>query len=382
MDLIEEKWRNMLSWLKKMTLKKAMALYAALGLAAAFGCTFFVVRFAQNWREMIALLENPRSVSDLQSFLSMGEAVAVIVTVSGICFLTSLLFYKNRIESGLTQISQELECINRGDLSYDCGLNGDDEIAAVCRNLNAIRQQLAENRRDTWSLMEQQRLVNAAFAHDIRNPLTVMKGHLQMLEKFYPSGGMSEEKIMESIRATSAQIGRMEQFAHVMKNMSRMDEWKLEYKEVFLEQLLELLHDDTNGMLGEKDILCSVRTGELQTTHFYCDLPVVQEVTDNLIMNAMRYARSEITVVIETSFQQLLVYVRDDGKGFSEKSLAEAARPYFTTEQDHIGMGLAICRMLCRKHGGDLELANSIHGGGIICARFKFSDKVENLLGI
>lgn len=203
-----------------------------------------------------------------------------------------------------------------------------------------------------------------------------------MLEKFYPSGGMSEEKIMESIRAASAQIRRMEQFAHIMKNMSRMDEWKLEYKEVTPEQLLELLHDDANGILGEKDIPCSLRTGELQTTHFYCDLPVVQEVTDNLMVNALRYARSRITVTVETSGGQLLVYVQDDGPGFSEKTLAQAARPYFTTEQNHMGMGLAICRMLCRKHGGDLELANSIHGGGIICASFKFSDKVENLLGI
>lgn len=66
---------------------------------------------------------------------------------------------------------------------------------------------------------------------------------------------------------------------------------------------------------------------------------------------------------------------QDDGPGFSADSLEKGTRPYFSTEEDHMGMGLSICRMLCKKHRGDLELTNSINKGGIACAFFYFSKK-------
>lgn len=195
--------------------------------------------------------------------------------------------------------------MNKGDLSYDCEMNGDNEIALLCRSMNDMRKQLLANKKQTWEMMEQQRLVNAAFAHDIRNPLTVMKGHIRMIRKFYPSGKLTEEKLM--------------------------------------------------GMA---------------------------EGTDNLMTNELRYADTFVTVTVETTDEKLMIYVQDDWAGFSEKNLEKAGRPYFTTEKDHLGMGLAICRLLCKKHGGDLELINSIQKGGIVCAIFKFSEKVDKLLGI
>ena len=97
---------------------------------------------------------------------------------------------------------------------------------------------------------------------------------------------------------------------------------------------------------------------------------------------ALRYADTFVTVTVETTDEKLMIYVQDDGAGFSEKNLEKTGRPYFTTEKDHLGMGLAICRLLCKKHGGDLELINSIQKGGIVCAIFKFSEKVDKLLGI
>jgi len=373
MELIERKWLEIRNRIKKLTLKRAMMYYVTVGLVAAFSCSFFVIRFAENWKDMICYLEETKRANTMIAYLYAAEAAALILILSASIFLVCQLFYRRRIEPGLKKIEKEILFLKREDLSYDCSYEGEDEIAAACQSLNAMRLTLIENRKNTWEVMEQLRLVNAAFAHDIRTPLTVMKGYIQMIEKFYPQGPMTPEKVMENLRTISRQIERMEQFSQTMKNMNHIGEWEPVYREMTPEKLLGLFQNDMAGMAEGEKIACSVRTGEMQRQLFFCDPSIIQEVADNLLLNALRYAVSEIVVTVEISEQQLFVYVQDDGPGFSVESLEKGSRPYFSTEPEHMGMGLSICKLLCKKHGGDLELTNSVRRGAIACAFFHIS---------
>ncbi len=101
-----------------------------------------------------------------------------------------------------------------------------------------------------------------------------------------------------------------------------------------------------------------------------CDENLIQEVVDNLIINALRYVVSQIDIIINLEQDKLYLYIKDDGRGFSKELLDKGIRPYFTTSDGHAGLGLTICRTLCKKHGGSLELMNSVQGGAIACAYF------------
>lgn len=373
MEFIEKKYHDILNKMKKLTLKKVMMLYVAMGLTAAFCSVFFVIRFAEIWRKMIYFLEEPAKANTMVVQLFIVESVVIILLVSGIIFLVCHLFYKKRMEPGLEKIQQEIQYLKWEDLSYDCSWEGEDEIAMTCRSLNDMRIQLIQNRKDTWELVEQKRLINAAFAHDIRTPLTVINGYIQMIEKFYPEGKMSREKVMENIDIISKQVARIEQFSETMKNMNHTGDWDIVYKEITTEKLLEVLESNLRGMTEGKNISTVVCKGEVQKSKFFCDMSVIQEVADNLIMNALRYAVLNITITVEIVQFKLFLYVQDDGPGFSPESLEKGSRPYFSTEKDHMGMGLALCKMLCKKHRGDLELINSIQSGGIACAIFGIS---------
>jgi len=65
----------------------------------------------------------------------------------------------------------------------------------------------------------------------------------------------------------------------------------------------------------------------------------------------------------------------DDGNGFDDASLKSATRPFYTTEKrennQHFGLGLNICQILCSHHNGNLSLGNSINGSAWITAKFK-----------
>ena len=109
----------------------------------------------------------------------------------------------------------------------------------------------------------------------------------------------------------------------------------------------------------------------------FADENIIMEVLENLLSNSIRYAGTEIEVVSEydTQKREILLAVRDDGNGFSKDQLAKALEPYHKEREgaemdEHFGIGLYICREFCKKHGGTLDIANSIRGGAVATASF------------
>ena len=96
------------------------------------------------------------------------------------------------------------------------------------------------------------------------------------------------------------------------------------------------------------------------------DGTLVHRMIDNVISNALRFARHEIALKAGWQEGLLTIQVHDDGKGFSEESLRSATRPFYkeNTENDHFGLGLSICNTLCQKQGGTLSLSN--HNGACV----------------
>ena len=88
-----------------------------------------------------------------------------------------------------------------------------------------------------------------------------------------------------------------------------------------------------------------------------------------LISNAVRYARTLVTISFALHDNGLLLSVSDDGKGFDKNSLQKATNPYYTEESnhsEHFGLGLYICKLLCEHHNGYLKIENTDNRGKCI----------------
>lgn len=95
--------------------------------------------------------------------------------------------------------------------------------------------------------------------------------------------------------------------------------------------------------------------------------------SNNLISNAVRYARNTVTLSFSLQDNLFLLSVSDDGKGFDKNSLHNVTAPYFTEEtnhSEHFGLGLYICKLLCEHHDGYLRI-DDISNGAKVSAFFK-----------
>lgn len=373
----------------QLTLKKSLAVYILIALAAAVFCGAAFIVFFENWKEIVLQVNDQQDnlavlygangyqlsmryssekVARQIEILSFLEIVTAFLCGGAAVIGVSHQYYKRKLEEPLRILKREMEFIGRDDLSFDCSYVSNDELGEVCDTLNRMRKQLVKNQENLWQLMEAQRNLNAAFAHDIRTPLTVMRGYTQMMLKFYPEGKISEEKMIETLQMLERQTGRIEQFSLTMKEIHNMEEWKVDRQPFSVKELVQQIRDNLKGMPLEGikvELSC-----EIEEVQIICDKNLIQEVVDNMLTNALRYAKEKIIISIVKEEEGLFVYMKDDGKGFSKEEIMKAARPYFSTAEDHFGLGLTICQTLCKKHGGDLEVMNSLEGGAIVSAYF------------
>ena len=107
---------------------------------------------------------------------------------------------------------------------------------------------------------------------------------------------------------------------------------------------------------------------DIPNSQLSLDSAFVSQVCNNLVANAVRYARTAVTVSFALYGNGLMFSVSDDGKGFDRSSLQKATSPYYTEESnhsEHFGLGLYICKLLCEHHNGYLKIENTTTGAKV-----------------
>ncbi len=311
--------------------------------------------FAEHDERMIALLE-------------LLPVIAAPI-YSALCIITAvLLFYRNRLRKPLTELSAASEKISNNDLDFSIEYDSEDELGQLCTSFEIMRATLAENFSQMWRQIEERKQLNAAFAHDLRTPLTVLKGYNEMLQ------ASDNPRTRETAVTMGKHISRMETYVSSMSNLRRLEDTQPEYKTVLLQPFLSALYESMEMICKQKGKTLYLQNS-VPALQLSIDTDFVSQVSNNLIANAVRYARNTITLSFALHDNGLLLSVEDDGKGFDKNTLPKAASPYFTEETDHFehfGLGLYICKLLCEHHGGYLRIENSLSGAKVI-AFFKSS---------
>ena len=96
--------------------------------------------------------------------------------------------------------------IAENDLDFSIVYDRNDEMGLLCKAFEKMRSALESNNREMWRQMNERQKLNAAFSHDLRTPLTVMEGHLGILQKYTPQGKLSADDVMQTYAAMAPAI--------------------------------------------------------------------------------------------------------------------------------------------------------------------------------
>ena len=199
-----------------------------------------------------------------------------------------------------------------------------------------------------------------------------------ILKKYLPEQTIELKKQMEILDDIEEQTVRLEQFSDSIKKTQRMDHLTIKKNLINVREFLEKIEKNILLMSEDVSIKVQYEYHDLEIGQLCIDVYIFMEVMENIVANALRYAKEKIDVKIQKDGKFLKLLIMDDGKGFSERDIIHACRPYYREQSDedtqHYGLGLYICKVLCEKHGGSIELGNNKFGGGCVQVIFNIEE--------
>ncbi|MGR7262029.1 two-component system sensor histidine kinase ZraS [Klebsiella aerogenes] len=228
------------------------------------------------------------------------------------------------------------------------------------RRYRRSRQQLQEAMARKEKLMALGHLA-AGVAHEIRNPLSSIKGLAKYFAERTPPGGEAQELAL----VMAKEADRLNRVVSELLELVRPAH--LNYQPVDINALihhsLQLVSQDAQSRGIELQF-----TPRPELTSIKADPDRLNQVLLNLYLNAMQAIGRDGVIHVsasEADRQRVKIVVKDSGKGMSDEELQAIFTPYFTTKADGTGLGLAVVQNIIEQHGGTIR-AESQPGAGAI----------------
>lgn len=306
-----------------------------------------IVRVAKSLGPTEEALEELRG-----TFLRLG-VVALLVSAALAWFLAARL---TRPLRRLTEISGE---VAEDDLTVRVPLEkaGSDEVRTLAISFNQMLDRLEDS-------FDRQRAFVADASHDLRTPLTIVRGQLDVLAR---NPDPSPEEVARVSAVVLDAVGRMEVLVEDLLLLARSESGRSsELQRLAVGPLLEVEREGRVESERER-----IEIGEVTDREIEFDPEALSRAVSNLVDNAIRHAGPEGRVLLAAvpSEGGVLITVDDDGPGIP---LAERERIFdrFTrldrarsSETGGSGLGLAIVKALVEAAGGSVACSDSPQGG-------------------
>ena len=310
-----------------------------------------------------------RFVSNVCDFL---QTYTILVLSMALSCAAVFMFYRNKLKKPIEELGKASKNIAANNLDFCVAYKNKDEMGILCEEFERMREQLVQNKRILWKKIEEEKILRAAIAHDIRSPLSVLKGYQEMLTEYLPGQDINMEQAMEILSESSRQIERMDIFVETMRKMSSLEKRELCAEKISAGQLETDIRAELAVLEKEYEKHCELQVPASDEI-FMGDKEIILEVMENLLSNALRHGKRQVEIMVKTGYFECSISVSDDGEGFQESAEKTVEAFHGQNVKDslkHAGIGMYISRLYCEKHGGKLILENHEQGGAVVTAIF------------
>ncbi|GGD48607.1 PAS domain S-box protein [Paenibacillus nasutitermitis] len=196
----------------------------------------------------------------------------------------------------------------------------------------------------------------AGVAHEVRNPLTVLKGFTQMLQN-------TDKKNETYYQLMLSEVDRIESIIGEFLMLAKPQEVEFKMNDIgsIISSIIILM--ETNAILSNVQI--SANLGNVRTV-LECDEIQIKQALANIIQNAIEAMPQGglITVTVEEFDEEnLLIAIADQGCGISEDRIARLGEPFYSSKEKGTGLGLMISYQIIEKHNGRIRVNSKLDEG-------------------
>jgi len=283
------------------------------------------------------------------------------LTLGLLAFIILRLFEK-LINRPLTMLKDKMKRVQEGDLSVRLSTSREDEIGSLTKSFNVMVEHLDEANRKIEELYAR-RLekaeqlaafgeLAAGLAHEVKNPLSGIKGALEILGQKTEASDPGREIYREMLLQIDLIISVIQDFLAYAR--PKAPQFSLVPPSLFIRNAIRLAETQLDGK--DVEILFRPAPDEVPVR---LDPDKMQQVILNLLLNAISAAGERGRISIESMIvpgQALNITVSDNGSGIKEPHLAQIFNPFFSTKQEGTGLGLSISKKIVEAHNGTIRV--------------------------
>lgn len=305
--------------------------------------------------EELILSEHQTAIGTVQYTIGL---VASMIIFGGIL---SIIVISDRITKPIVALRNATKEIEDGLLDIEIKSQGADELKDLSKSfekmIKSIKKtiDLEKELAITQAELKNEKLasigaLSARLAHDLRNPLSVIKSAHELLKLKTPNqDAYTKEKykqIENAISRITHQIDNVLDFVRIKPLELR----ECHVKEVINSAIKSVQIPDTINLIAEGD-----------NPKILCDEKSIEIVLLNLIDNSIQAldGHGDITILVTDTNENILIQVEDNGPGIKEEQIDKIFEPLFTTKQRGTGLGLSSCKSIIQQHGGEISVRNN-----------------------
>lgn len=293
----------------------------------------------------------------------------LVTVIATICFfiIYFLLFIK-RIVKDMTYISDGIIDIADGKSDEKIIIERQDEIGEIAGRINEMTEQINQLITSERDALQSNKDLIACVAHDLRTPITSVKGYLDLAldTKHYDL-----EQRQKYVRIAQTKANRLEYLIHDLFNYTKLTsgEITLHRSKIDLVQLVEQMVEEFYPLFQEEELECTTKYN-ISYLEMNMDGELIARAVQNLLSNAIKYGKDgkHVYVELECLEQEVQIRVTNYGLVIPEESIKHLFDKFYRVERSRnvktggTGLGLNIAQEIVHLHGGRIQVTSGASG--------------------
>ncbi len=351
---------------------------------------FFIIRLiqmntvAQQTGIDIGSLAYKIDMSQIEALVEdMAVCIVLILAATGLS-ITAWIY--RSIVTPICKLEEAAKNIKEGNLDFTIEADSKDEMGRLCQNFEDMRQRLKESAEEKLEAEKQNRILISNISHDLRTPITAIKGYV---EGILDGVADTPEKVDKYMRTIYNKAIDMDRLINELTLYAKIDTNRIPYnfKRINVGAYFSDCIEEIGLELEAEHIGLSYFNYAGDEVEIIADPEQLKRVIDNIIGNSVKYMDKEhglIHIRIKDVGDFIQIEIEDNGKGIGQKDLPFIFDRFYRTDASRnsatggSGIGLSIVKKIIEDHGGKIWATSKESTGTVMYFVIRKYQEVPN----
>lgn len=306
------------------------------------------------------------NISDaVRSITILGSVVIIIIN------FVLIIALSNSIMGPLNKLKEATQKISDGNLDFEIDYTGDDEITDVLQKFDRMREKLIESNEKQKAYEEDRKEMIAGISHDLRTPLTSIKGYVSGLIDGIADSPEKQQKYLTTIYNTASEMDKLVDDLFLFSKLD-LDKIPFEFEHVEIGDYILQCCEEIKFSMEKKNISLAFANLCKNPVYVMLDRSQFARVLVNIAENSAKYKKNDIGslyVAVTCDGKEALIALKDDGEGIEASLTGKIFDSFYRNDPARTnpvkgsGLGLSIAKQIVVSHGGRIWAESNIGEG-------------------